>query len=170
MIQGTPCAALFWYVHRPMSRGHDSMDGGFTVTLYENDTLTYTVFNALRQPMQQLAFPLPGEVREEYLRMVEYADWWMCRMPLTMRASHPPQSGSMFGFAGHPMFVVEELEETAFLPFATQKGHCARRLFLLLEDVSELLARYGLYLEPQRFSWDGQQVYPITLSGPMGPY
>ena len=76
----------------------------------------------------------------------------------------------MFGFAGHPMFVVEELEETAFLPFATQKGHCARRLFLLLEDVSELLARYGLYLEPQRFSWDGQHVYPITLSGPMGPY
>ena len=42
MIQGTPCAALFWYVHRPMGQGHDGADGGFTVTLYENDTLTYT--------------------------------------------------------------------------------------------------------------------------------
>ena len=55
MIEGTPCAALFWYVHRPMGQGHDGADGGFTVTLYENDTLTYTVFNALRQPVQQLA-------------------------------------------------------------------------------------------------------------------
>ena len=34
MIQGTPCAALFWYVHRPMSRGHDSMDGGFIFFIY----------------------------------------------------------------------------------------------------------------------------------------
>ena len=66
--------------------------------------------------------------------------------------------------------VVEELEESAFLPFATQRGHHARRIFLFLEDVSEMLSRFGFYLEPRRFSWDQQHIFPLMPNGPTGPY
>ena len=92
------------------------------------------------------------------------------RMPQHMRCSHPPTCASMLGLAGHPMYVVEELEESAFLPFATQRGHHARRIFLFLEDVSEMLSRYGFYLEPRRFNWDQQHIFPMMPNGPAGPY
>lgn len=167
MIQGPECAALFWYVHRPMGQ---TGDGGFTVTIYENDTLSFTVFGEMRQVLQSLVFPLPMEVRDQLLDMIGSVQWWIGSMPQNMRASHPPSCASMLGIAGHAMYVVEELEETAFLPFATQKGHFARRLFLFLEDVSEMLSHYGFYLEPQRFSWDQQNVFPIMPNGPVGPY
>ena len=167
MIQGPECAALFWYVHRPLGA---TGDGGFTVTVYENDTLTFTVFGPMRQVMQELTFPLPGEVREQLLDMVDSVHWWAGTMPENMRCSHPPTCASMLGLAGHPMYVVEELEESAFLPFATQRGHHARRIFLFLEDVSEMLSRYGFYLEPRRFNWDQQHIFPMMPNGPAGPY
>jgi len=164
MIQEPECAALFWYVHRPLGQGND---GGFRVSVYENDTLTFTVFGPMSQVLQELVFPLPGEVREQIIDMAESVRWWVGIMPENMRCSHQPTCASMLGLAGHPMYVVEELEETAFLPFATQKGHCARRIFLFLEDVSEMLSRYGFYLEPRRFNWDQQHIFPMM---PMGGY
>lgn len=167
MIQGPECAPLFWYVHRPLGQ---TEDGGFTVTIYENDTLTFTVFGAMRQVLQSLTFPLPMEVREQTEDMVDSVQWWIGSMPETMRASHQPMTASMLGLAGHPMYVAEELEAMASLPFATQKGHFARRLYLFLEDMSEMLSHYGFYLEPQRFSWDQQNIFPIMQGGPMGPY
>ncbi|MBP3637698.1 MAG: hypothetical protein J6K13_09110 [Clostridia bacterium] len=167
MIQGGECAALFWYGHRPMGQ---TADGGFTVTIYENDTLVFSVFDGMRQVLQSLTFPLPMEVRDEVMDMVDSVQWWAGSMPQHMRCSHPPTCASMLGLAGQPMYVVEEMEEAAFLPFATQKGHCARRLFLFLEDVSELLSHYGFYLTPRQFTWDQQNVFPIMPNGPMGPY
>lgn len=167
MIQGPECAALFWYVYRPLGQ---TADGGFTVTVYENDTLTFTVFDGMRQVLQALTFQLHPQAQEELLELIDSVDWWVGSMPESMRCSHPPECASMIGIAGHPMYVVEELEETAFLPFATQKGHFARRLFLFLEDVSEMLSRYGFYLEPRRFSWDQQNVFPMMPNGPTGPY
>lgn len=170
MIQSQGATALFWYIHRPMGRGAAPGDGGFTVTLYENDILTYTVFNAQRTPVQTLSFALPGEIRQRFMELLDCSCWWMQRLPLNMRASQAPQSASLMGFCGHPMFVVEDLEDTAFAPFATQKGHSARRLYLMLEDVSEILAGCGLYLEPMRFSWNQQLIMPLPVNYPLGPY
>lgn len=167
MIQSPECAALFWYVYRPLGQ---TADGGFTVTIYENDTLTFTVFGEMRQVLQELTFQLPQDVQDELVDMADSVAWWVGQMPESMRCSHPPSCASMLGIAGHPMYVVEELEESAFLPFATQKGHFARRIFLFLEDVSELLSRFGFYLEPQRFSWDQQNVFPMMPGTPMGLY
>jgi len=170
MIQNQGVQALFWYVYRPMGRAAASGDGGFTLTLYENDTLTYTVFGPQRNPLQSFTFALPQEIRLRLMDLMDASVWWMQRMPLNMRAGRPPQSASLMGFYAQPMFVVEDLEETAFSPFATQRGHSARRLYLMLEDVSELLAGCGLYLEPARFSWNQQLIMPLPLSFPQGPY
>lgn len=158
MIQAPECAALFWYVHRPLVQ---SSDGGFSITVYENDILCFRLFGPMRQVVQELNFPLPGQVREQLWSMIASVQWWSSALPQNLRCSHPPTCASMLGLAGHPMYVVEELEETAFLPFATQRGHCARRIFLFIEDVSEMLSHYGFYLEPQRFSWDQQNIFPI---------
>lgn len=167
MINENGPAALFWYIHRPMGQ---TEDGGFTVTIYENDVLSFTVFGGMRQVLQQLDFPIPPEIRENILLMAGGVQWWAEELPQHMRSPHQPARASMLGMAGHPMYVVEELAETAFLPFATKRGHHARRIFLFLEDVSEMLSHYGFYLELERFDWDRQNIFPMMPNGPMGPY
>lgn len=167
MIQGPESTPLFWYVHRPLGQ---TADGGFTVTIHDDDILEFKVFDSMRQPLQVLNFQLPPQLQDQLLDMIDSVQWWIGQMPENMRCSHPPACASMLGLAGHPMYVVEELEETAFLPFATQKGHIARRIFLFLEDVSEMLSHYGFYLEPQRFSWNQQTIFPVEASGPAGMY
>lgn len=167
MIQEPDCAAVFWYVHRPLGQPDD---GGFTVTIYENDTLNFKVFDGAKQAIQSLTFPLPEEVRDQVEDMIDSVAWWIGSMPETMRASYPPTCASMLGLNGHPMYVAEELADMAALPFATQKGHFARRLYLFLEDVSELLSSYGFYLEPQRFGWDQNNIFPMMSQGQDGPY
>ncbi len=159
MIQEPECAALFWYVHRPMVQGND---GGFSVVIYENDVLCFRIFDGMRQVVQELNFALPSHVREQLHRMMESVQWWRDVMPQNLRSSHTPAQASMLGLYGHPMYVVEELEEAACLPFATQRGHLARRIFLFLEDVSEMLCRCGFRLEPRGFDWDKQNVFPIS--------
>lgn len=158
MIQGPECAALFWYVHRPLVQ---CGDGGFSVTVYENDILCFRIFDSMRQVVQELNFALPSQVREQLWEMIDGVACWRNTMPQNLRCSHPPSCASMLGLAGHPMYVVEELEETAFLPFATQRGHFARQIFLFVEDVSEMLYHCGFRLELQRFNWDQENIFPI---------
>lgn len=165
MIEGPEIAALFWYIHRPMGKAAAPGDGGFTVTLYENDTLVFTMFNDMRMPVQSLTFPVPPSLREWYLMALDSADWWLRQMPLNLRSSHPPTSASLIGFWKHPMYVIEEIEEMASAPFATQQGHYARRLYLMLEDVSEMLAGCGLYLGPRQFTWDQRMIIPLEQGG-----
>lgn len=159
MIQGPECAALFWYVHRPLTPGND---GGFSVTVYENDILCFRLFDGLRQVVQELNFALPAQVREQLLGMIAQVDWWRGVQPQNQRCSHQPTCASMLGLSGHPMYVVEELAEAASLPFATQRGHFSRRIFLFVEDVSEMLYHYGFRLELQRFNWDRENIFPIS--------
>lgn len=170
MIEGPEVAALFWYIHRPMGKSAMPGDGGFTVTLYENDALIFTVFNDMRTPIQSLTFPVPCELREQYMALLNASDWWLRSLPLNLRASQPPAHASLLGFCGHPMFVVEDIEIMAAAPFATQQGHFARRLYLMLEDLSEMLAGYGLYLEPARFTWDQRMISPLPPSDVYPPY
>lgn len=159
MIQGDGAAALLWYVYRPLASAAPG-DGGFRLTLYENDTLVYTMFNELRQPVQTLYFPLAEELRLRITGALDAAAWWLQDAPERIRAGHPAADAAMIGVAGFPMVVLDEMEAAAALPFATPRGHWARRLLLLLEDVSEMLAGCGIYLEPRSFGWNPDSVFP----------
>lgn len=159
MIQGNDTAAVFWYVYRPLEKAGPG-DGGFRLTLYENDILVYTMFNEMRQPVQTLNFTLPEAFRLRVMDALDAAAWWLEDIPAHLSAGRPAADAAMIGVAGFPMVVLDEMEQTAALPFATPRGHWARRLYLLLEDVSEMLAAHGIYLEPRRFGWNPDSVFP----------
>ena len=54
-------ALFFYYVYRPDACASGPMDGGFNAALYDEGILEYTAFNASRQPVQALRFPVTQE-------------------------------------------------------------------------------------------------------------
>ena len=160
MIAATKTAPLFWYIYRP---GHyvSSEDGGFNVALYGNNTLSYSRFNGAGQVMDECTFQLPPEVLGTYMMILNSQSWWMGKVPLNIRTGGQAQYSCMFGFAGHPMFICEEINTLVQAPFNSQRGMYARRLRGMLECMSEMLYDYGVELGVDKFGWDWKYIRPL---------
>ncbi|MBQ8555885.1 MAG: hypothetical protein IJ438_08440 [Clostridia bacterium] len=161
MIVNTGMAPLFWYIYRP-GRSASAEDGGFNVALYGNNTLTYRKFNSLGQIVDDCTFQLPPEVMGRYMMILESQSWWMGKVPLNIKTDGKPQYSCMFGFAGHPMFICDEINTLVLAPFNSQRGMYARRLRMMLESISEMLYSCGLGLTVESFVWNWQMIRPIS--------
>lgn len=161
MIAATKTAPLFWYIYRP---GHyvSSEDGGFNVALYGNNTLSYSRFNGAGQVMDECTFQLPPEVLGTYMMILNSQSWWMGKVPLNIRTGGQAQYSCMFGFAGHPMFICEEINTLVQAPFNSQRGMYARRLRMMLESIAEVLYGCGIGLTVDSFVWNWQMIRPIN--------
>ena len=161
-MAGRYANAVFCYsylVYRPQDPGF----AGFTLNLYADDQLVYTTYDASRRPTGECSFRVGPEIRERYFRMLNYAMPWLRHVPDRLGSGERPQTESSFGFSGHPMFRVEDLTDLLSLDFGSQRGHYARQIYNLLEDISSVLALYGFDLRPDGFSWMPDVVEPIPL-------
>lgn len=163
MVTGPVLAELFTYQYRPFRHSKGNTDGGFKIAVFGNNTLVYTTFSAMQIPMASYIFPLSPEVLGRYLSMLDCQGWWLSRLPLNISKPSTPGYTAMIGLSGHPMFSVDDLEEAAHLPFNSERGMLARRLLVLLENVSELLISCGLYMTPNSFLWDNRITGPIMM-------
>ncbi|MBQ8202534.1 MAG: hypothetical protein IJZ74_12290 [Clostridia bacterium] len=162
MIVNTGMAPLFWYIYRPGRVAAGSEDGGFNVALYPDNTLTYRRFNGAGQVVDDSTFQLPPDVLGRYMMILESQAWWMGKIPLNIKASGKPQYSCMFGFAGHPMFICDEINTLILAPFNSQRGMYARRLRMMLESIAEMLYDYGIGLTVESFVWNWQMIHPIS--------
>ncbi len=162
MIVNTGMAPLFWYIYRPGVCEAGSADGGFNVALYPNNTLTFRHFNHLGQVDSESTFQLPPEVTGRYMMILDSQSWWMGKLPLRIKASTQARYSSMFGFAGHPMFICDEINTLILAPFNSQRGMYARRLRMMLESIAEMLYDYGIGLTVESFVWNWEKISPIN--------
>lgn len=154
--------AIFCYsylVYHPQNPG----PAGFTVNLYANDVLVYTAYNAARQPLGDRVFQIGPEIRERYFRMLNYAMPWLRHVPERIASGYQPATESSFGFYGQPLFRIEDLDQMMTLPFGSQRGHYARQVYNLLEDISSVLNQYGFDLRPDDFAWQSDVVEQMPL-------
>ncbi len=160
MIINTETPPLFWYIYRPhTSRRTDP--GGFSVALYDDNILVHRKFNALQQEIECDHFQLPPEVVGRYMQVLQNQAWWMGRVPLSIRTNGAARYSCMFGFAGQPMFYCEEINTLVQAPFNSTRGRFARRLRLMLENVSELLFDCGIGLSVEDCVWDYTRISPV---------
>lgn len=164
MINSNAAAPLFWYIYRPSIRRSGNDDGGFNVALYPNHTLVYCRYNRSNQIVEQSTFQLGAEFTEYYLAYLQGQAIWMGEVPLEIGVNGNPQYASMFGFAGHPMFEVDEIDTLVLAPFNSLRGMYARHLRSVLEAISAKLYTYGIGLTVDSFVWDWKKIQPI------GPY
>lgn len=158
MIEYAGLAELFTYQCRPFALARDASDGGFKLSLFGDHRVVYTTYNQAQIPLGTSVFHVGPEVLERYWSMFQYEDWWLRAQPLQVQAVGVPGYTAMIGVTGHPMFTVDDLERAVLLPFHDERGLLARRMYVMLENVSSLLLPYGLYLTPSSFRWDQQPV------------
>jgi len=166
MNQAPACGPVFHYIYRPLSGRTHPEDGGFTVTLYDNDVLVFTVFAAPCYPVSTNAFLLPESVRLDYFALVDQADAWLKTQPANLRGSDTPAFSSFFGFDGHPPFIVSDMPLLASLPCGDPIGRSARKLYVLFEDFAALLQHTGFTMTLNSFTWDPAGVTPLETLPP----
>lgn len=165
---------VFCYAYRPLMRASGLDDGGFTINLMDNGLLVFDVFNAARQIVQEHTFQVPVSLVNRYRQEVEHAAWWLRTMPLHMAAGAQPQFASMVCLDKWPEpYRFDDLPELINCPFRSERGHYARMLYNLLEDVAGMLAGCGIDLRLDSFQWDHNMLLSFEeqqMSGAMQMY
>ena len=153
---------LFTYQYRPFGYSQNAADGGFKVAFFRNCRLVYTTFNRMQSVMAVNTFLITPEILGQYMMILDAECWWLNRQPLNIGGGGKVGYTAMLGVIGHPMFSVDDLELVAHdSPFGDERGMLARRMCLLLENVSELLIPCGLYITPHSFMWDSRVTGPL---------
>ena len=155
---------LFTYQYRPYSYSKNAADGGFKLALFGNNTLVYTTFNRMQSVVEAYTFLVRPEVLGQYMMMLDGEGWWLCRQPLNISGSGRVGYKAMMGVTGHPMFSVDDLEEMILRPFNDERGMLARRMCIMLENISTLLIPCGLYVTPHSFVWDSRVIRPLSVT------
>ena len=145
---------IFCYAYRPGS----AVDGGFSVNLYNDDTLSFTAFDARRCPVGEEHFPLAKGTARQVLGLIGNADGWLRAFPPRMAAQERPVHISNIGVDGYPLFQLEDFDRLLQCEFRSTRGHYARLMYNLIEDISALLDARGFRLTLTSFGWDSARI------------
>ncbi len=141
---------IFCYAYRP---GHQR-DGGFSVNVYSDDTLSFSTYDVKRHLQSEQRFVLARGTGLRIIECIEAADRWLWNFPPRMSAREEPEMISVIGLDSYPLFQLEDFEQLLQCTFRSTRGHFARLMYNLLEDISATLARCGFTLALDRFGWD----------------
>ena len=158
MADGAAARAVFCYVYQPNPAAGD---GGFALQLFDNDIAVFTCYDLEGQATSEQGFRLPQGVARQS-QMLSYRNRsWLQDVPGYMRVRENAQYASIIGLDGFPLFRMEDFCEMMSCPFRTARGHYARMVYNLLEDISTLLLQCGLDLQLFSFNWDERLIAPM---------
>ena len=147
--------AVFCYAYRTTAQG------GFSVNLFENDTFTFSCFDSGRRLTDELVFALKPGAASSVLRLMARNSDWLASFPLRMTPDYAPRDISVIGIDGYPLFQMEDFDALLDCTFGSIRGHYARMMYNLLEEVCGLLSALGLQLSVNAFSWDTRMIQPV---------
>ena len=159
-MQGQQPRYVFSYAYRPLMQ--TAPGGGFSVNLASNGLLEYATYDEYRQVTGVYHYMLPVEAVVRYTRMVDYAQPWLRHVPPMMTTGDEPVSEYSFVFQGRHLFRMEDMIQLVdSCHFRSMRGHYARLVYCLFEDITSMLSCYGVYLYPNSFSSHLQPIpYP----------
>lgn len=171
MMAGQESRLVFTYAYCPVEAARSANDGGFTVNLMENGLLMFDVYDRNMQVVCHYTFPMPQEAVYDYCRAVRHATRWLQTFPLHMGDTEHIRYVSRVGLDGLPeIYRINDLPQLVNCPFGTMRGHYARMMYNLLEDISGMMARYGISFSLDSFAWQAQQIRPLEDSQPMAMF
>ena len=145
---------IFQYKFRPFPQdGILPSDGGFTILLYENGILSFSTYDASGAFLDELCFSLPGRVLQCFYSLLRNASSWLPSTPCDLRGPKDSPFGSSFAFDGYDPIRVWGMNDLLCEPCGSARGFFARHLYVLFEDVCNVLAEYGLNLSLDGFTW-----------------
>lgn len=159
MISGYECRPVFQYKFRPLNNG--AQDGGFSVILYENSILSFSIYDLSGAFMDETCFSLPGCVLQYFYSILKNAESWLGYAPQDLRNSDRCDYASSFAFDGYDPVRVWGMEQMLVAPMGTAEGFYSRHICVLFEDISNLLVEYGIEMTLRTFQWSGSKAQPF---------
>ena len=141
---------VFCYAYRP----GDLRDGGFAVNVFSDDTLSFSTYDGRRHLLAEQRFVLPAGTHQRVLGYIRAADDWLWNFPARMVARQPSRQIATVGLDGYALFQLEDFAELLNCGFLSTRGHCARLMFNLLEDIGAALGSCGFRLNLDSFGWN----------------
>ena len=151
---------IFQYKFRPFARDVQPQDGGFCVILYENGILSFSTYDANGAFLDELCFSLPGRVLQCFYGLLRNASSWLPSTPNDLRGQTESLYGSSFAYDGYDPIRVWGMNSLLNEPCGSAGGFFARHLYVLFEDISNVLAEYGINLTLDGFTWT-EQIHPF---------
>lgn len=156
---------LFKYKYHPLNSKRQN-DGGFTVILYNNAILSFSVYgerdqNTGKVCLDENCFYLPGFVLDHFFSLLKNAGSWLEYMPADLRNGSRGKYSSLFAFDGYDPNRVLDIETLVTAPMGTSEGYYARHMYVLFEDVANILAVHGIQLTLNSFHWDNNVIQPF---------
>ena len=162
MIAGYSCKPVFQYQFRPLIvQGHRAADGGFCIILYENRILSFSTYDVNGRFLDELCFSLPGRVLQCFFSLLNVAKSWLGSSPVDLRASNISPYASSFAFAGYDPIRIWGMNELICEPSGSEKGFYSRHIYVLFEDIANLLADQGIWMTLDGFTWDSSRIHPF---------
>lgn len=155
---------LFCYAFRPMYCEHDANDGGFTVTLMDNCVVKYVTFDGSKEPrpVKALYFQISPEAVSSCLNEVNRESRWLPEVPLYTTTGNPPMCASKVGvYCCQELIRFDDIQVLANCEFGSARGHYARKMIDLLEEVRSILLEEGLDFDLYRFNWHHGMIRPL---------
>lgn len=156
---------LFQYKYHPLNSKRPN-DGGFTVILYENAILSFSVYGGRNQDtgkvfLDEICFTLPGRVLQYFFSLLKNAGSWLEYMPYDLRNGNRGKYTSLFAFDGYDPNMVVDIESLVTAPMGTSEGYYARHMYVLFEDIANILMEQGIELTLHSFHWDNAVIQPF---------
>ena len=129
-------------------------DGGFSVNVFSNDMLSFSTFGPGHRPLREWHFVLPSGTAIQLVEHIENADSWLWNFPPRMCFKEKPDRISTIGLDGYPLFRLEDFQEMATVnEFRSIRGHYAREMMNLIEEIAALLDSCGFQMTLHSFGW-----------------
>ena len=164
MIAGSGSKPVFQYKFRPLMQDRRALDGGFCVILYENRILSFSTYNADGSFRDELCFSLPVWVKQCFDSLLRNASSWLGDTPCDLRGANETPYASFFAFDGYDPIRVWGINDLLCKPVCSQAGFFTRHLYVLFEDVANLLAKNGIRMTLDGFTWDAARIQPFRRS------
>lgn len=155
---------LFCYAYRPMYCQHDANDGGFTITLMDNCVVKYVTFDGSEepQPVRTLYFSVSPEAVSSCMSEVDRNSRWLPYLPMYTTTGQLPMCASKVGVhCCREMIRFDDIQVLANCEFGTGRGHYARMMINMLEEVRSILLEEGLDFDLYRFDWKRGMTRPL---------
>ena len=164
MIAGYGSKPVFQYKFRPLMQDRRAPDGGFCVILYENRILSFSTYDVNGAFIDELCFSLPGKVIQCFQGLLRNASSWLGATPCDLQGAGVSPYASSFAFDGYDPIRVWGINDLLCQPAGSQAGFFARHLYVLFEDVANLLAENGIRMTLDGFTWDANKIRPFRKS------
>ncbi len=161
MIAGRGARRVFQYQFRPLKNDGRALDGGFSVILYENRILSFSIYDVSGAFLDELCFSLPGYVLNCFFGLLRNASSWLGSTPCDLHGRKGSPYASSFAFDTYNPIRVWGINDLLCEPTGSEDGFFARHLYVLFEDIANLLADCGIRLSLDGFTWDNSVIRPF---------